>query len=367
MAVITYPSGPICPHGAYEYIRSRQPKLAYHRREDPTDPTDRAFNFHLAGGLHPHRFADDSGIVLRKGGVKGLIAAWAIQQQQGATQDGATFNGAVYDPALPEIPLLAFGRTPRLRQQVVRDWIEAWDVKKQGELSIITDKGYVYAPVRWAKTPVDPFILGGQHRIQQLNWSVQIDDAFWRGIDSISVFPDPNQGQSLIGGNLAGFQTVTNSGDQDEYVDHTFYGPGTVHIVNGPGSTNYIHFGPLLPNQIARLRTMPRLRGVYDLTPAGANVPQQQLSQWQQFIAKLVTFATNNNPGSLLRWFESLFGVLPPQGEFYTLLDGRFTKPVPAKPIASEPVASNIAVAITGGNSNTKLITELTPRYRYPL
>jgi hypothetical protein len=355
MTAVTYPSGPICPHGAYDFIRTRHPQVSYHRSQDPTDPTDKAFNFHLSGGRAPHRFVHDAGIRLAPKS-KGWMAPWQIQQQQGATQDGATFNGAVYDPVELTLPLVAFGKTPQLRRQVIRDWIEAWDVKRQGELSVVVDNKFLYAPARWAKVPVDPIRLGGSHLIERMTWDIQIDDAFWRGIDSISVFQ----------GNGTGFQTVTNFGDQDEYIDHTFYGPGTVQIANGPGSSSMITFGPLLPNQIARLRTSPTFRNVYDLTPAGANVPQQQLTAWQKFIKALVSFATNNNPGSLLRWFESLFGVLPPQGELYTLLNGRFTKPVPAKPLASPPVESNIAVKITGGDSNTKLITELTPRYRWP-
>jgi hypothetical protein len=353
--LITYPAGLIPPHGAYSIVKGDQPMMGYRSPDD-------AICFHLMGGMAPFPAVHDNGIVVNA--LKGLIPPWQTQDQQGAVQDGVTFNGAVYDPIVVDIGVTAFGRTPALARKVIRHWIEAWDVKRQGELFTITEAGYWFAPVRWFKTPTDQ-ILGAQRRKQGFLWTARADDGFYRSFDSVCQFPPP--GSTLSGGAGSGFNTVTNPGDQPGWVNHVAYGPFTeIQIANGPGSTSMIKFGPLLANQIALLRTEPRRRGVYDLTPADASVPQQQLTAWQTFLKQLVSFALNNNIPPLLRQFESLFGILPPQGEFYTLLQGRFSKSVPPKPIGGAPVESNIAVKITGGNAQTKLVTYLTPLRRWP-
>lgn len=164
-----------------------------------------------------------------------------------------------------------------------------------------------------------------------------------------------------------GFNTLTNIGDQPGWISHVVHGPfDEVQISNGQGGP-MVKFGPLYANQIALLRTEPRRRGVYDLTPAAANVPTQQLNDWQKFIKGIVSFATNNNIPPLLRQFESWFGIMPPQGEFYALLNGRFTKAIPPKPEGLPAVEGHITVGVTGGTADTKIESYVTPRRRYPL
>jgi len=160
-----------------------------------------------------------------------------------------------------------------------------------------------------------------------------------------------------------GFVTVTNFGDIEGYPRYLVYGPGTFRIANGPGSSEFVEFGPLGENQIALLTTLPRLRGVVDLSP---DQPEQELSAVQNFIDKLISFATNNNVPPLLEWFESLFGILPPQGEMYHLLKGRFTNPVPPKPSGEPPTPAKIAVEIVNGTAESKIVAALTPLRTWP-
>lgn len=156
---------------------------------------------------------------------------------------------------------------------------------------------------------------------------------------------------------------LTNIGDQDAHPRYLCYGPGTFYIGNGPNNTTMIKFGPLADNQIALLTTLPRLRGVVDLSP---DQPEQDLAGFQDFVNSLISLATNNNVPPLLEWFESLLGIRPPQGELYSLLSGRFTNPVPAKQAGVDPVPQPIAVKIEGGNVDSKIVAALTPTRRWP-
>lgn len=175
-------------------------------------------------------------------------------------------------------------------------------------------------------------------------------------IDSFSVGVNATVTQS-------GHLSLTNFGDQDGYARYLCYGPGTFKIGNGPGATDYITFGPLADNQIALLTTLPRLRGVVDLTP---EQPEQQLTQFQDFISRLIGLATSGNVPPLLEWFESLLGIRPPQGELYSLLQGRFTRAIPKKPVSGAPTVSKIACEIVNGNAESKIIAALTPLRRWP-
>ncbi|SDD58643.1 hypothetical protein SAMN04488581_2601 [Mycolicibacterium neoaurum] len=350
---IRYPSGRVTPLAAELLLDGTQPILGY-------KAPSRAAEFHLMGALAPMPGVQD-GVILT-GPPKGFVPPWKIRSTQGSNQDGSTFNSAVYDPLEIDLPVSAFGSTPRATRQVVRDWVESWDVRQQGELFTLTEAGYLYTPVRWMKNPVDGLMMAQQCR-QDFTWTAMGDDAFWRAPDSICQFPAP--GTSLVSGNGTGFITLTNDGDQLGWVNHVVYGPfQQIQIANGPGSTSMIKFGPLLPNQVALLRTEPRLRGVTDLTTLP--VPTQNTNLFQDIVKRIVSFASNNNVPPLLRQFESLFGILPPQGELYSLLDGRFTKPLAAKTVGIPAREQHIAVKVEGGNSATKIVSYVTPRRRWP-
>lgn len=162
----------------------------------------------------------------------------------------------------------------------------------------------------------------------------------------------------------SGFIPLTNIGDVEAWPRYLCYGPGTFTFNNGPGSGNPITFGPLEEGQVVLVTTEPRLSSVVDLTP---NQPAQQLNTIQSLISELISFATNNNTPPLLQQFESLFGILPPQGNLYSLLNGRFTVPLPGATYGVQPVAEQIWVSITDGSPLSQVVAAITPRRRWPL
>ena len=162
-----------------------------------------------------------------------------------------------------------------------------------------------------------------------------------------------------------GYVSVTNTGDVASWPRYLLYGPGTFKIGNGPDSTDMVEFGPLLDGQVVLIETEPRRRAVVDLSPGAPAA--QDLNIFQQLIKNLVDFASNGNVPPLLQQFESLFGILPPQGNLYQYLNGRFTVPIPAKSPGSAPATSFINVNIDNGNANSKIVAALTPRRRWPL
>lgn len=159
--------------------------------------------------------------------------------------------------------------------------------------------------------------------------------------------------------------SLTNSGDIEAWPRYLLYGPGTFSIGNGPNSTDMVEFGPLLKDQVVLIETEPRRRAVVDLSPSAP--AEQDLNMFQRLIKALVTFASNGNVPPLLEQFESLFGILPPQGNLYQYLNGRFTQPIPAKSPGNPPTTSFIPVEIVGANASSKIVAALTPRRRWPL
>jgi len=164
----------------------------------------------------------------------------------------------------------------------------------------------------------------------------------------------------------SGYLPLANNGDLDGWPRYLLYGPGYFSIGNGPDNPDVVQFGPLLDGQVVLIETEPRRRSVVDLTPATVST-SQVLTPFQQLIKDLVSFAYNNNVPPLLREFESLFGILPPQGNLYSYLSGRFSRAIPAKAPAASPVTSSIAIAIDNGNASSKVVAALTPRRRWPL
>lgn len=165
-----------------------------------------------------------------------------------------------------------------------------------------------------------------------------------------------------------GFLKRINIGDQGMYDDYTLFGPGIFKIYDGPGSDEFVEFGPLLPNQIVFLRTDPRVHTtlVQDLT----SVPPapQELDLFQEAVDKFLSFAGMNN-SAFADQLKSVFGIRPPQGNFYKYLKGRFSKnaAIPPKPAGAEAEPYYVKVAIDNGNADSKIIASGTPLRRYPL
>lgn len=163
----------------------------------------------------------------------------------------------------------------------------------------------------------------------------------------------------------SGFVKLINPGDQPMFPRYTCFGPGTFRIANGPGSGDYIQFGPLLPNQVMQIRSDSELRSVVDMTSV-APTPQE-LNIFQQALKDFISFATAGNVPPLLQQIESIFGIIPPQGHPYSLLSGRLSNPIPAKPVGKPAQEQYISVSIDDGNADSMILAAGTPLRRYPL
>lgn len=171
----------------------------------------------------------------------------------------------------------------------------------------------------------------------------------WAAADNITV-------------SQSGFLPLTNIGDQDGWPRYLIYGPGTFTIGDGVSSGS-VTFGPLGIGQVALLTTLPRLRSVVDLSPGQ---PQQQLSQWQELLSQLESYAYNNNIPPLVQQYESQFGILPPQGNMYSLLNGRFTTPIPPMQEQVGPQTTHIPISIVDGGPTSAVVAALTPMRKWP-
>lgn len=164
----------------------------------------------------------------------------------------------------------------------------------------------------------------------------------------------------------SGYLSRCNIGDQKMYDTYTVFGPGTFRFWLGPGATDYVEFGPLLPNQVAFIDTDPRRRVVMDLT----SVPPtpQELTIFQEALKGFLDYAGGANV-PLIAAIESQFGIVAPQGPMMSLMKGRFSDAcaIPAKSPGNAAQTYQVKVSIDDGNASSKIIASGTPRRRYPL
>jgi hypothetical protein len=161
-----------------------------------------------------------------------------------------------------------------------------------------------------------------------------------------------------------GYLERINAGDQDFWDRYTCFGPGIFRFSNGPGSSDMVEFGPLLGNQVMQIRTDPRKYGVVDMTVKPPT--PQDLTFFQQALSDFLTFATGNNSPPLIEAVKSKFGILPPQGNPYSLLKGRFSNPIPAKQAGKSAEKYHVKVEMLAGNADTRVIAAGTPLRRNP-
>lgn len=181
------------------------------------------------------------------------------------------------------------------------------------------------------------------------------------GVVNISAGDNSSQTQS-------GFLKRTNIGDQPMYDDYTLFGPGTFRIYNGPGSDDYVEFGPTVANQVVYMRTDPRKgRALQDITSVPPTA--QQLTVFQAAIESFEKFAFANNIPPLLQEINSVFGIKPPQGNIFSLLSGRFSddSAIPAKSPGNPAQPYFVKVEIENGDADSKILAAGTPLRRYPL
>ena len=343
---VTYPPGQITPLGAAMITSGAHAEVAYTGWEGTS--------FYIQGGLAPQMDLQN-GVVLRQ--ISGLQAPFRFLDNQGARQDGITYLDSVREPAQIDMVLEAWGASPNEFRQVVRAWVGAWRPDQMGLLNWWTPHlGAWWMPVRQAKSFPDQLKqYPAMHRRQIFSWTARGDNAFWYGPDSV--------GTPQTFDNIHFFNAVTNLGTEPAWPRHLCIGPGTFAIGDGT-SGNIIAFGPLLAGQMALITTLPRLRSVVDLSPSQ---PAQPLTQLQSVVEALVNYATQTNAPPLLQKFESLFGILPPQGPMYSLLNGRFTQPIPGTQEGQNPTVSYIPVGIAGATPGvSNLITAITPQRVYP-
>lgn len=161
-----------------------------------------------------------------------------------------------------------------------------------------------------------------------------------------------------------GFVERINVGDQPMWDNFTCFGPGTFYL-GQTGLTEYVKFGPLLTNQIMQVRTDPRKRAVIDMTaiPSSPQEIAMFATAKNDFFSFLFSAnAVTTSPAAT----QSIFGILPPQGNPYALLSGRFNTPIPARSPGNPVEPYGVKVKITGGNSDSQIIVGGTPLRRLP-
>lgn len=367
-APVIFPPGQATPLGAARMLSGVVPEVSL----VGVDGT----KWYLQGGKSPELSCED-GIGLL--GTEGLQAPMVLLDEQGARQDGITNLDTVFDPAVIKLYLEASGVTPASLRRTVRTWISTWNPPNVNTLSVFTqDFGEWWMPVRQRKPIPDQLDQDPSlHRRLRFMWECRGDNAFWQGPDSVSVFPGgayPGAIQSLTDGAGSGFVALTNLGTRPVFPRYLLIGPGTFSLGNGAlpsqqGAINVgqpVTFGPLSAGQMVAIYTDPRLRSVVDLS---ANQPAQSLNIFQTLIQDLINAAVGNYPvPPQLQAYESLFGILPPNGPMYSLLTGRFTSlsQVPPKQDGYAPQTTWIPVSISGGNTDSKIVAAITPQRTWP-
>lgn len=161
-----------------------------------------------------------------------------------------------------------------------------------------------------------------------------------------------------------GFVERINVGDQPMWDRFTCIGPGNFYFGNGPSSTELVKFGKLLPNQIMQVRTDPRKRGVVDMTSIAPT--QAELDMFKKARNDFFSFFSLGSIPTTSQATESIFGIMPPQGNPYSLLSGRFSIPIPARSPGAPVQAYHVKVKIDEGNSDSQIIVAGTPLRRLP-
>lgn len=321
---------------------------------------DGSSKFYIDGALAPWPGIQD-GMVMR-GGWKGLEPNFKHVDLKSARQPGVNYTGTVFDVLEIELPLQAHANSAQGISKMVSEWVSMWKPTKLCTFEYWTpDRGYWWFPARRSKPWPDaiqkhPRLLLAQNFTQ----TIRCDSGFWFGMPSISQFPPKDA--PLVGGSGSGFLPLTNIGTEDAWPTILFYGPGTFRFAAGPGLSTMITFGPLAAGQIVLMRTLPRLRVLTDLT----NAPSQVLTPPQQLLSQIINFVTNNNVPPLLAWFESQFGILPQQGPLPSLLSGRYTVAFPGVEQPNRAQQQYLAVSISGGNADSKIVARIDPQRGWP-
>jgi hypothetical protein len=323
MISASYPAGPILPHGAYHLKKGLLPNVKYY-------PGNLAIEFNLLGGAAIADPMAPETVTITS--LKGLVPPWQNIEQKGSTQDGSSYITSLYDPIDIELGVRIRGRDPFWTRKVVSDWAASWDAKIPGYLVWSTlEMGSWWASVRQGKPPIEAYTGGiGRTNEQKFTWPGKAYDAFWVTDDDTDF---------AFGSSVFQFLNRFNAGDQPMFDKYVCLGPGTFHFQDGPGSTNYVTYGPLTASQCVQIDTDPRKRGVVALVGT--------------FDVPIIGAVTAVAP----------FSVNP-----YSLLQGRFSDNagIPAKQPGVPATKHHVWVVIEGGNSNSTIVAYGTPKRRLP-
>ena len=167
----------------------------------------------------------------------------------------------------------------------------------------------------------------------------------------------------------SGWLWRTNNGDQPMHDEYTVFGPGTARFWLGPGAgpDDYVEFGPLLPNQVVHIITDPNGPKVIDMT-AQQPTPQEQ-NVWEKALAGFLNFIGGGANTPLSESIKSQWGILPPQGNLFSLLKGRWNKAAAIPPRSpGDPLKQHaVKVSISGGTATSRIVASGIPLRRYPL
>lgn len=214
---VRLPAGPVTPHGAYHILHDRIPQMGLRAY-------DNSIVLHLMGGLAiPDRQMPER---VELTGMTGLIPPWQTIDQKGATEDGVTFIDALYDPMEVTLETVCHGRNPSWCRKVVNWLIGSLDAKKESELFWFThEMGRWWAPVRWWKTPTNPFRV---MKRQPMQLRLRADSAFWQS------YPDVTEFGYAYTAVADDFDTDTDTDMGDDYtISYTGDGGGFMHIHDG--------------------------------------------------------------------------------------------------------------------------------------
>lgn len=184
------------------------------------------------------------------------------------------------------------------------------------------------------------------------------------GINTVPAIMNWTAGDSSAA-EESGYLTLYNVGDQDMWPFYILVGPGLFGIGDGPNATQAVTYGPLQQNQMVFVNSDPNLYGVVDLTsmpPPGTPAPSQFISQLSAALAEYNAFLSAGSPAPNL----SVFGTPFPQGNPYSLMSGRFSKPIPAKLPGSAAQPQKIAIAVESGGPTTAILAGGIPFRRFP-
>lgn len=253
---ITYPKGPVPPHGIYHLLKGDRPEVSLQSYND-------TICFYLMGGrAEVDRTRPES---VQITGLTGLIPPWETVDMQGATDDGVTFIDALYGPIEVRANVVARGRDAKHTRRVVRHLIESIDVKQVSELGWWThEMGYWWANVRWFKTAPDA--LSGNQKVQPLSLVLRADKGFWQSWedtdsfgfqydDMTDTFQYDRHVEQDLGANWPQYYTGTGGGycyadgDRARWRDESGLFSDNRTVVNGP----YKDFNTASDNQVVNI------------------------------------------------------------------------------------------------------------------